>query len=128
MIEASRRRGGSLSEPETPAGRDLLRRHPQLTAGEIGEVELQARGRSLQSEAERRERVLDALRHLLTDDERAAATAVLLLDPDSIASLDDAKLRLILTGLADPRLTPNLDREAREAARSASARFLEEIM
>jgi len=89
---------------------------------------LQARGRSQQAEAERRERVLDALRHLLTDDQRAAATAVMLLDPDPLAALDDAALRTILAGLADPRLSPNLDREAREAARAEAAAFLDEIM
>ena len=87
-----------MSAPDTPAGRDLLRRHPELTADEVGEVELQARGRSLQAEAERRERVLDAFRHLLTDGQRAAASAVLLLDPDPLAALDDAALRTILAG------------------------------
>jgi hypothetical protein len=117
-----------LSEPETPAGRDLLRRHPELTAGEVGEVELQARGRSVQAEAERRERVLDALRHLLTDEQRAAASALMMLDPDALALLDDSKLQMILAGLADPRLSPDLDRPAREAARAEAARFLEEIM
>lgn len=105
-----------------------MRRHPELTADEVAEVELQARGRSLQAEAERRERVLDALRHLLTDDQRAAASAVMLLDPDALALLDDSKLQMILTGLADPRLSPSLDRAAREAARAEAARFLDEIM
>ncbi|MEA2608473.1 MAG: hypothetical protein QOJ75_716 [Chloroflexota bacterium] len=115
-----------MAEPDTPAGRDLLRRHPDLSADEIGEVELQARGRGLQADADRRERVVDALRHLLTDDQRAAITAVLRIDPDVIASLDDAKIRLILGQLADPRM--NLDREAREAASKASQRYLDEIM
>jgi hypothetical protein len=115
-----------LGGPETPAGRDLLRDHPELTADEVREVQLQARGRALQADAERRERVVDALRHLLTDDQCAAITAVLLLDPDAIASLDDANIRMILGGLADPRM--NLDREAREAARAEAARFLDETM
>jgi len=117
-----------LGRPDTPAGRDLIRRHRDLTADEVAEVEFQARGRSVQAEGERHERVLDAFRHLMTDDQRAAATAVLLLDPDAIASLDDAKLRMILAGLADPRLTPKLDPEAGEAARAESAKFLEEMM
>jgi hypothetical protein len=115
-----------LSKPDTPAGRALLARHPDVSATEIVEVELQTRGRSVQAETERRERVFDVLRHLLSDDQRAAASAVLLLDPDAIAVLDDAKLRLILAGLADP--SHNLDRDAREAARAEAARFLEEIM
>lgn len=117
-----------MSEPETPAGRELLQRHHELATEEVVEVELQARGRTLQAETERRERVLDALRHLLTDDQRAAATAVMLLDPDALTSLDDANLRMLLAGLADPQLSPSLDRAAREAARAEAARFLDEIM
>jgi hypothetical protein len=52
----------------------------------------------------------------------------MMLDPDALALLDDSKLQMILAGLADPRLSPDLDRPAREAARAEAARFLEEIM
>ena len=117
-----------MGGPETLAGRELLQRHPELGADAVGEVEDQARGQAIHADMERRERVLDQLRHLLTDAQRGAANAVLSLDPDTIASFDDEKLRLILAGLSDSRLTPNLDREAREAAREASQRFRDEIM
>ena len=115
-----------MSGPTTPAGRDLLDRHPDLGATEITEVELQAAGRALRADVERRDRVVDALRRVLSDDQRAAISAALTIDPDAIATLDDETLRLILNGFAEPRT--NLDREAREVARADAARFLDEIM
>jgi len=68
--------------------------------------------------------VLERLRHLLTPDQLAAVTAVRILDPDAIASLDDDTLRMILRHLADPTMTAAPDPEAI----AASNRFLEEIM
>jgi hypothetical protein len=64
----------------------------------------------------------------LTDEQRAAVSASLLLDPDTVASLGDGELRLILGGLADAGLTPSLDQEAGDAAREEARRFLDEIM
>jgi hypothetical protein len=55
-------------------------------------------------------------------------SASLLLDPDTVASLGDGELRLILGGLADAGLTPSLDQEAGDAAREEARRFLDEIM
>lgn len=115
-----------MSDPETPAGRELLRRHPELGADEVSEVEREARGQQIQVGMERRERVIDGLRHVLTPEQLGAVSAVLLLDPDTIAKLDDEKLQVVLGGLA--RLTPDLDPEAREAAREAAQRYLNEIM
>jgi hypothetical protein len=117
-----------VSDPQTLAGRELVQRHPELTPDEVGEVERQAHGQGTMAERERREGVLDRFRHLLTDEQRGAANAVLSLDADAIAPFDDAKLRFILAGMSDPRLTPNLDAEARKAAREESQRYLDEIM
>jgi hypothetical protein len=69
---------GSLGGPETLAGQELLQRHPELGADAVGEVEDQPRGQAIHADMERRERVLDQLRHLLTDAQRGAANA-----PDS---------------------------------------------
>jgi hypothetical protein len=90
----------------------------------VVEVERQARGRQAQDEAARRERVLDRLRHLLTPEQLGAANAVLLLDPDAIATLPDEQVRFVLAGLAS---SPNLGPEARAASREAARRYLDEI-
>ena len=74
--------------------------------------------------ADRPERVLARIRHLLTPDQLAAVTAVRTLDPDAIAALDDDMLRTILANLADAALTPEPSEETAQAAR----RYLEEIM
>jgi len=112
--------------PATLAGRELLQRHPELDAAEVSEVERQARGQETHAAMERRERVVSALRHLLTPAQIGAVDAVLALDPDVIATLDDETLRVVLSGFS--WLPPDLDPEARRAAREESRRFLEEIM
>jgi hypothetical protein len=113
-----------VTEPETLAGQGLLRRHPELAADEVGEVERQARGQGIMAERDRTQRVLDLLHDRLTSDQVGAATAVLTLDSDVIASLDEATLGVVLAGLSDPRLTKRVSPEDREAAR----RFHDEIM
>jgi hypothetical protein len=116
----------SADGPSTLAGRELLQRHADLAADEVIEVERQSRGQETHAAMERRERLVDALRHLLTPDQLGAVTAVLALDPDLVATLDDEKMRLVLSGLS--AFSPDPDPEARRAAREASRRFLDEIM
>ena len=116
-----------MDAPQTAAGRDLLRRHPELEADEIGTIELEAQGRRVEADSERRDRVVDRLRHLLTPAQLGAVHAVLTLDPEAIAVLDDEMLRVVLAGLSDPRLGPNLAPEARDAAREAAERYHDEI-
>ena len=115
-----------MSAPKTLAGQELLVRHPELDADEIAEVERQARGQEVQAGMERRQQVADGLRHLLTPEQLGAISAVLVLDPETIASLDDDSLRVVLNGLT--WLTPDPGPEARKAAKEASDRFLKEIM
>jgi hypothetical protein len=112
--------------PETLAGQELLRRHPDLDAEEVAEVERQARGQEVHAGRERGQRVADGLRHLLTTEQLGAVTAVLLLDPETIGRLDDATLRSVLYGLT--YLFPDPGPEARAASKAASDRFLNEIM
>ena len=114
-----------MSDPETLAGRELLQRHPALQADEVGEVERQAHGQAIMAERERKERVLDGLRHVLTSEQIGAASAVLLLDPDTIATLGEDRLRFVLEGLTR---MPIPGPQERKAAKEASDRFLEEIM
>ena len=52
-------------------------------------------------------------------------SAVLTLDPDAIATLDDDTLRFVLDGLVR---MPNPGPEERAAAQEASRRYLDEIM
>lgn len=114
-----------MSDPATLAGRELLVRHPDLDADEVVELERQAHGQGIQDERERRQRLVDGLRHVLTPEQLGAASAVLALDPDVIATLDDETLRFVLDGLVR---TPDPGPEARAAAQEASRRYLDEIM
>ena len=114
-----------MSGPGTLAGRELLQRHPELSADEVGEIERQAQGQGIMAERERKERLVDGLRRVLTPEQLGAASAVLSLDPDVIATLDDATLRFVLDGLV--RL-PLPGPQERKAAKEASDRFLKEIM
>jgi hypothetical protein len=116
-----------VDAPQTAAGREFVRQHPELEADEISAIELQARGQGAKADAERRDRVVDRLRHLLTAEQLGAVNAVLTLDPEAIASFDDEMLRVVLAGLSDPRLTPNLGPGARDAAREAAERYHDEI-
>jgi hypothetical protein len=113
-----------LTEPSTEAARALLQAHPDLDAAAVVAVEQQACGQGMAQASDRAHRVLDRLRSLLTVEQLSAATAVLALDPDRIAELDDATLRLALDGFVDPTTTYATADEAREAAR----RYLMEIM
>ena len=82
-------------------------------------------GQGIMAERERKERLVDGLRRVLTPEQLGAASAVLSLDPDVIATLDDATLRFVLDGLV--RL-PGPGPEERKTAKKASDRFLKEIM
>jgi hypothetical protein len=113
-----------VSGPETLAGRALVDLVRGLDQEAIVEVERQARGRQAQDDAARRERVLDRIRHLLSSEQLAAANAVLLLDPDSIAALPDEQVRFVLAGLAS---SPSLGPEARAASREAARRYLDKV-
>jgi hypothetical protein len=114
-----------VSDPGTLAGRELLGRHPEVTTDEVVELERQAHGQGVMAERERKERLVDALRHLLTPEQLGAMSAVIYLDPDPIATLDDDRLRFVLDGLTR---MPFPGPEERAAAKEASARFLDEIM
>jgi hypothetical protein len=113
-----------MDRPRTEAGRKLLSAHPEIPAESVIDVELQARGQGAIDDRDRQDRVMDRIRLLLTNEQAAAVQAVRILDPDAIAAIDDGTLRTVLSGLADPTLTPAADAETREAAR----RYLEEIM
>jgi hypothetical protein len=113
-----------VSDPTTPAGRALLRRHAGLSATEVAEIEREARALGVAEVSQRSARVLERLSELLTADQVAAARAILLLDPDAAAGASDQALRTVLAGLADPRLAGSDDPETLAAAR----RFLIEIM
>jgi hypothetical protein len=114
-----------VSDPATEAGRELLARHPDLGGDEVVELERQAHGQGIQAERERRQRLVDGLRHVLTPEQLGAASAVLVLDPDVVTTLDDETLRFVLDGLVR---TPNVAPEERAAAQEASRRYLDEIM
>ena len=114
-----------MSDPATLAGRELLVQHPGVGADEVVELERQAHGQGIQAERERRQRLVDGLRHVLTPDQLGAATAVLALDPDVIAALDDDTLRFVLDGLVR---MPDPGPEERAAAQEASRRYLDDIM
>ena len=114
-----------MSDPKTLAGRELLLAHPDLAADEIVELERQARGQGIRAERERVQRLVDGLRHVLTPEQLGAVSAVLALDPDAIAALDEGTLRVVLDGLVR---TPNPGPEERAAAREESREFLNDIM
>ncbi|MGZ8514830.1 MAG: hypothetical protein ACXW4H_06075 [Candidatus Limnocylindrales bacterium] len=106
-----------MSDPTTPAGRALLRRHAGLSAAEVEEIEREARTLGVAEASQRRARVLERLGELLTADQFAAASAVLLLDPVAAAGASDRALRTVLAGLADRRLAGSADPETLAAAR-----------
>ena len=114
-----------MSDPKTLAGRELLQRHHELAADEIVELERQAHGQGVQAERERVQRLVDGLRHVLTPEQLGAVSAVLSLDPDIIATLDELTLRFVLDGLVR---MPNPGPEERAAAREDNREFLNEIM
>ena len=114
-----------MSDPTTLAAKELLARHPDLDADEVGEIERQAQGQGIMAERERKERLVDRLRHLLTAEQLGAMSAVIYLDPDPIATLSDDKLRFVLDGLTRMPIPPP---EERRAAKEATDRFLDEIM
>jgi hypothetical protein len=103
----------------------MLLAHADLATDEIVELERQAHGQGVQAERERVQRLVDGLRHVLSAEQLGAVSAVLSLDPDVIATLDEGTLRLVLDGLVR---MPNLAPEERAAAREASRRYLDEIM
>ena len=103
----------------------LLLAHADLAADEIVELEHQAHGQGIQAERERVQRLVDGLRHVLTPEQLGAVSAVLTLDPDAIATLDDDTLRIVLDGLVR---MPNPGTEERAAAQEASRHYLDEIM
>ncbi len=88
-----------MSDPTTRAGRDLLVRYPDLVADEIVELERQARGQGTQAARERVQRLIDALRRFPTPEQLGTATALLTLDPDVTAALDDDTVRFVLDAL-----------------------------
>jgi hypothetical protein len=114
-----------VSDPKTLAGRELLLAHADLAVDEVVELERQAHGQGVQTERERVQRLVDGLRRVLTPEQLGAVSAVLSLDPDVIATLDEGTLRFALDGLV--RL-PNPGPEERAAAKEASRRYLDEIM
>ena len=114
-----------MSDPKTRAGRELLLARADLAADEIVELERQAHGQGIQAERERVQRLIDGLRHVLTPEQLGAVSAVLSLDPEVVATLDEVTLRLVLDGLVR---MPNPGPEERAAAREASRRYLDEIM
>jgi hypothetical protein len=114
-----------MADPVTLAGRELLVRHPDIGSDEIVEIERQAHGQGIKSQRERVQRVVDGLRRVLTPDQLGAASAVLALDPDAIATLDDETLRFVLDGLVR---MPNPDPDERAAAAEANRAYLDEIM
>ena len=114
-----------MSDPATLAGRELLLRLPELAAAEIVELERQAHGQGIQAERERLQRLVDELRHVLTPEQLGAASALLSLDPDVIATLDDVTLRFVVDGLVR---MPNPGPEERAAAREVTRELLDEIM
>jgi hypothetical protein len=114
-----------VSDPTTLAGRELLLRHADVEAAEIVELERQAQGQGIQAERERVQRLVDGLRRVLTPEQLGAASAILALDPDVLATLDDVALRVVLDGLVR---MPNPGPEERTAAREATRRLLDEIM
>ena len=103
----------------------MLLRHADVAADEIVELERQAHGQGIQAERERVQRLVDGLRHVLTPEQLGAASAILSLDPDVIASLDEVTLRFVLDGLVR---MPNPGPEERAAAQEASRRYLDEVM
>jgi hypothetical protein len=109
--------------PETAAGRRLLQRHPDLSADDVLDVEVEARSGGLALGAERLDRVVDRLRPMLSPDQLAALRAARLLDPDAIAGQPDDVIRVVLAGLADPREQAPAD----PATREAGERYLREI-
>jgi hypothetical protein len=114
-----------VSEPRTRAGRELLLAHTDVAADEIVELERQAHGQGIQAERERVQRLVDGLRHLLTPEQLGAVSAILALDPDVIAGLDEETLRFVLDGLVR---MPNPGPEERAAAQEENRAFLNEIM
>ncbi len=114
-----------MSDPGTRAGRELLLAHADVAADEIVELERQARGQGIQAERERVQRLVDGLRSVLTPEQLGAVSAVLSLDPDVVASLDEGTLRFVLDGLVQ---RPNPGPEERAAAQEESRRYLDEIM
>ena len=114
-----------MTGPKTLAGRDMLLRHADVAAAEIVELERQAHGQGIQAERKRVQRLVDGLRHVLTPEQLGAVSAVLSLDPDAIATLDDDTLRVALDGLVR---MPNPGPEERAAAQKENREFLNEIM
>ena len=114
-----------MSDPATLAGRELLLRHPELAAGDVVELERQAHGQGIQAERERIQLLVDGIRRFLTPDQLGTASALLSLDPDVIATLDDDRLRFALDGFVR---MPNPSPEERVAAEEATRRYLDEIM
>ena len=103
----------------------LLLAHADLAADEIVELERQAHGQGIQAERERVQRLVDGLRHVLTPEQLGAVSAILTLDPDAIATLDDDTLRFVLDGFVR---MPNPGPEECAAAQEASRHYLDEIM
>ena len=114
-----------MSEPATSAGRDVLARHPDVDPVEVADVERQASGLAIKAERARVQRVIDVVRDILTAEQLAAVTAVKILDPNAIVSLDDDTLRSIIDGLAR---MPGPGAADRDAAEAEARRFLDEIM
>ena len=114
-----------MSDPATLAGREMLVRHPDVGADEVAELERQAHGQGVHAERERVHRLVDGLRRVLTPDQLGAASAILALDPDAIATIDDDTLRFVLDGLVR---MPSPGPEERAAAVESNRGFLDEIM
>ena len=114
-----------MADPATLAGRELLVRHPDVRADEVVELERQAHGQGIQSERERVQRLVDGLRYALTPEQLGAVSAILSLDPDAVATLDEDTLRFVLDGLVR---MPNPGPDERAAASETNRAFLDEIM
>jgi hypothetical protein len=114
-----------MSDPATLAGREMLARHANIGAEEVIELERQARGQGIQTERARVQRLVDGLRHVLTPEQLGAVSAVLALDPDAIATVDEDTLRFVLDGFIR---MPNPGPEERAAAYEANREYLNEIM
>lgn len=114
-----------MADPRTLAGREMLARHPDVGVDEVVELERQGHGQGIQAERERVQRLVDGLRHVLTPEQLGAVSAVMALDPDVTATLDEDRLRFVLDGLVR---MPNPGPEERVAAQEASRRYLDEIM
>jgi hypothetical protein len=114
-----------MADPLTLAGREMLARHPDVGADEVVELERQGHGKGIRAERERVQRLVDGLRHVLTPEQLGAVSAVMALDPDVIATLDEDTLRFVLDGLVR---MPNPGPEDRASAQEASRRYLDDIM